>query len=124
MRRCRALATYGLGLLLVSLVAGTALTTGAARAGASEKGVLQGNGSVDEAWMIGAKPGDSITLLHDGARLADSGHSGRADSLGALIIRNVTPGRGYSWEDTTSGDRSPSFSVLAPGADPPTDGAL
>jgi predicted acyl esterase len=124
MRSCRALAKCGLALVLVSLLAGTALTTGAARAGASEKGVLQGNGSVDEAWMTGAKPGDSITLLRDGAPLAHAGHAARADSMGALIVRNLTPGHRYSWEDTTSGDRSPSFSVLAPGADPPTNGAL
>jgi predicted acyl esterase len=110
--------------LLVCLAAGAALTTGAPQAGASEGGTLQGNGSVDEAWTTGAKPGDSITLLRDGAPVAHSGNPGTADSLGTLIIRNLTPGPRYSWEDTTSGDRSASFSVLAPGANPPTDSAL
>jgi uncharacterized protein len=96
----------------------------APNAGAAEGGTLQGNGSVDEAWMTGAKPGDSITLLRDGARVGNSANPGTADSLGTLIIRNLTPGHRYSWEDTTSGDRSAPFSVLAPGANPPADSAL
>lgn len=77
---------------------------------------------MDEAWVTGATPGDSITLLRNGAPVA--GNPGTADSLGALIIRNLAPGPRYSWDDTTSGDRSAPFSVLAPGANPPTDSAL
>jgi predicted acyl esterase len=101
-----------------------ALTAGAPAAGASGEGTLHGNGSVDEAWVTGATPGDSITLLRNGAPVARSGDPGTADSLGALIVRNLTPGPRYSWDDTSSGDRSASFSVLAPGANPPTDSAL
>jgi hypothetical protein len=111
-------------LLFAFLAAGTALTAGAPAAGAAGEGRLQGSGSVDEAWMTGATPGDSITLLRNGAPVARSGNPGTADPLGALIIRNLSPGPGYSWDDTTSGDRSASFSVLAPGADPPTDSDL
>jgi predicted acyl esterase len=130
MRSCRALAKCGLGVLLVCLAAGTALTAGAAAADtadaadAADAATFQGNGSVDEAWMTGAHPGDSVTLLHDGSRVVHAGSPGTADSLGALIIRNLTPGRGYSWQDTTSGDKSLSFSVLAPGANPTTDSSL
>jgi predicted acyl esterase len=79
---------------------------------------------VDEAWVTGATPGDSITLLRNGAPVAQSANPGTADSLGALIIRNLAPGHHYSWDDTTSGDRSASFSVLPPGANPPTDSGL
>ena len=88
------------------------------------EGGFQGGGSVDEAWMTGATPGDSITLLRNGASVERSGNPGTADSLGTLILRDLTPGNGYSWDDTTSGERSASFSVLSPGANPPTDSAL
>ena len=74
--------------------------------------------------MTGAKPGDAVTLLHEGTPVVHAGNPGTADALGSLIIRDLAPGRRYSWEDTTSGDRSPSFSVLAPGANPPRDAAL
>ena len=121
---CRVLARCGVALLSASLAAGMALMAGSPAAGASGEGKLQGNGSVDEAWVTGATPGDSITLLRNGTPVAQSGNPGTVDSLGALIIRNLAPGPRYSWDDTTSGDRSASFSVLAPGANPPTDSAL
>ncbi len=85
---------------------------------------LHGNGSIDEAWLTGARPGDRITLLRLGQRVTAPANPGVADSLGSLIIRNLRPGRAYSWLDDTSGRRTPAFAVLAPGRNPGTDSAL
>jgi uncharacterized protein len=85
---------------------------------------LRGGGSVDEAWLTGAHPGDRIVLAQHGTTVSNPANPGRADSLGSLIIRNVRPGAAYSWLDRTSGQRTLSFAVLAPGANPPTDSAL
>jgi len=85
---------------------------------------LQGNGSVDEAWLTGAQPGDSITLLQGGSAVAVAGNPATADSLGSLIIRGLTPGSGYAWDDTSSGVTTPQFSVLAPDANPGTTSSL
>ncbi len=86
--------------------------------------VLRAGGSVEEAWLTGAGPGDSITLVRDGSAVHVPGNPGRTDTLGSLIVRDLTPGGGYAWRDTTSGQTTSTFAVLAPGADPPTDSAL
>jgi len=96
----------------------------AAPAGAVAPAGMQGNGSVDEAWLTGAQPGDSITLLQGGTAVAVTGNPAPADSLGSLIIRGLTPGAGYAWDDTTSGVTTPTFSVLAPDANPATNSPL
>ena len=44
--------------------------------------------------------------------------SGTADSLGSLIIRDLTPGAGYRWDDRTTAQTTSSFTVLAPGRNP------
>jgi uncharacterized protein len=124
MRIFRAITRCGAGLLFVCLAAGTAVSAGAPVASASTGSRLQGNGSVDEAWMTGAAPGDSLTLLKNGAPVSNPANPGKADSLGTLIIRNLAPGGGYAWDDTTTGTKTPSFPVLAPGANPPTNSAL
>ena len=80
---------------------------------------LHGNGSIDEAWLTGAGPGKtSVTLLRNGAPVSNSANPGTADALGSLIIRELTSGAGYSWHDTTTGETTPTFSVLAPGVNP------
>jgi uncharacterized protein len=79
---------------------------------------------VDEAWGTGATPGDSITLERNGVPVVGPSNPGIADALGSLIVRNVTPGGGYSWRDVTSGATSVSFSVLAPGQNPTPDASL
>ena len=106
-----------LGLGLVQVIA-----TSPARATGGPG--LQGNGSVDEAWLTGAGPGDSITLLQNGSPVSNAANPATADALGSLIIRDLTPGAGYSWDDTSTGGTTPSFSVLAPGANPATNATL
>jgi hypothetical protein len=118
--------------LTVPLAAGTAGAAGAAGTGAT--GVagaearistsLHGRGSVDEAWLTGANPGDHIELRQDGAPVRNSANPGQADSLGTLIIRNLSPGGGYAWLDTATGQRTPRFRVLAPGANPKRSSSL
>jgi hypothetical protein len=85
---------------------------------------LHGNGSVEEAWLTGAGAGDRVVLLRHGSRVSNPANPGTADALGSLIIRELTPGPGYSWDDTTSGHTTPAFSVLAPNVDPPTNSTL
>jgi predicted acyl esterase len=121
MRRLRK--TCGIGLLFVCLAAGLTLTV-VPVAGATGTTKLQSNGSVDEAWLTSATPGDSITLERYGHPVVNAANPGKADTLGTLIVRNLTPGGGYSWNDTTSHSTSAVFSVLAPGINPPTGSAL
>ena len=85
---------------------------------------LTGNGSVDEAWMTGATPGDAITLLQNGSPVDVAGNPGTADPLGSLIIRSLAPGSGYQWDDTTSDEETSAFTVLALGDNPPADSTL
>jgi uncharacterized protein len=85
---------------------------------------LQGDGSVEEAWLTGARPGDDISLLRNGFPVANPANPGSADSLGSLIIRNLSPGPGYSWRDRSTGQQTPAFAVLAPGQNPPTNSPL
>jgi predicted acyl esterase len=99
-----------MGLGLSPVMAGTA--------GAVTGGTLQGNGSVDEAWLTGAGPGNHLTLMRHRTAVTNPANPGTADSLGSLIIRDLTPGSGYFWADTTTGQRTPSFAVLAPGHNP------
>jgi hypothetical protein len=122
-RRARWWRAAGAGLVVcVGLV--PMLVTAPPTAGADAGAGLQGNGSVDEAWLTGAGPGDAITLLQNGSAVVNPANPGTADALGSLIIRDLTPGSGYAWDDTTTGETTPTFSVLAPGADPATDSTL
>ncbi len=98
-------------------------TGAAAPVGAHPLG-LQGSGSVDEAWLTGATPGDRIALLRSGSAVVNPANPGTADSLGSLIIRDLAPGAHYSWVDRTTGRRSAPFAVLAPGANPAADSPL
>ena len=50
---------------------------------------LHGGGSVEEAWLTGAGPGDRIDLVRDGRSVAVAGNPGRADALGSLIILSL-----------------------------------
>jgi predicted acyl esterase len=111
-------------LAVITLGLAPALMGSAPQAGASIVHALQANGSVDEAWLTGAGAGDSITLLQGGVQVAMPGNPGTADSLGSLVIRALTPGSGYSWEDTTTSQTTSNFAVLAPDANPSTSSSL
>ncbi len=114
----------GIGVAVACLTLGPAVTAIIPSSTAGAATGLSGGGSIDEAWLTGAGAGDAITLLQNGSTVAVADNPGTADSLGSLIIRNLTPGTGYSWDDTTADETTPTFSVLAPGANPATDSAL
>jgi hypothetical protein len=63
-------------------------------------------------------------LLRHGTSVSSGANPGAADQLGSLIIRQLTPGSGYAWKDVTTGQTTRTFSVLAAGANPPTDSTL
>ncbi len=96
----------------------------ATAAAAAGTGSLRSGGSVDEAWLTGAHPGDRITLQHYGSTVSNPANPGTADSFGSLIIRDLHPGLGYSWRDDTTRQRTADFTVLAPAANPSTSSAL
>src|SRR5665213_2284182 len=89
------------GLAISGLGLTPALAATAPQAGATITYSLQANGSVEEAWLTGAGAGDAVMLLQNGSPVVNQANPGTADSLGSLIIRNLTPGSGYSWDDTT-----------------------
>jgi predicted acyl esterase len=118
----RAIATWAAGVLTICVVLSSVVTIGSPPASAAVD--LHGNGSVDEAWITGVAPGDSLLLMQNGIGVTSPDNPGTADALGSLIIRNLAPGTGYSWDDTTTGDTSSTFAVLAPGANPATSDPL
>lgn len=110
-----------LGMGLMPMLAACARASPVALAGTG----LPGGGSVDEAWTTGATPGDSMTLLRNGVRVTSTGNPGTADALGSLVIRDLAPGGGYQWDDTTAHRASETFAVLATEHDnPATSSAL
>ena len=109
---------------VVLIGCGPALVAPVPPAAAAAPHTLHAGGSIEETWLTGAGPGDAVTLEHDGHAVPVSGNPGTADSLGSLIVRDLTPGPGYAWHDATSGQTTTTFAVLAPGADPRTDSAL
>jgi predicted acyl esterase len=110
-------------MVLIGFLGVVAPTLGSVTPAGAAAG-LHGGGSVEEAWLTGAAPGDRIDLVRDGHLVAVTGNPGTADALGSLVVRDLTPGPGYAWRDTTSGATTATFEVLAPGANPTTGSAL
>ena len=57
-------------------------------------------------------------------RRAGAGGSSTADSLGSLIVRNLTPGSDYQWDDETTGQTTPPFRCSHPATNPAVDSPL
>ncbi len=116
----------GRAVALVAMAA-MCLTVNAAAAspvGAASTPTMRGNGSIDEAWLTGANPGDQITLMRGGSAVTNGANPGTADTFGSLIIRNLNPGPGYYWIDNTTSQQTVLFSVLKPGRNPGIDSPL
>ena len=68
--------------------------TSTGRVMARGRAPFSGHGSIGQAYIVGAPPGTKVTLLNAHGRVVGKG---TIDYLGALIIRNVTPGPGYTF---------------------------
>src|SRR5829696_2378208 len=91
------------------LAAALACAWGAAPADAA----LKARGSVEQAWVAGARQGERVTLLDARGKVVARG---RADRFGSRIFRDLAARRGYRVH--SGGRRTRRFAVLAPGDDP------
>jgi predicted acyl esterase len=73
------------------------------------------HGSVQQAFAVGLRPRQSVALIN---RRGTTVATQRADSLGAIVFRNVTPGSGYRLR--AGGQRSPALTVLPDRSAPPS----
>jgi predicted acyl esterase len=107
------------GVVVVATVAAGAVVVPVSGAGAALAAAsYRGHGSVEEAYVLGATPGQRLTVVNGaGAKVG----SGIVDKLGSLIVRNLTPGSGFRFEQGR-GSRlraTAPFSVLSPTGPPP-----
>jgi predicted acyl esterase len=82
------------------------------------RAAFTGHGSIDQAYLLGGAPGQRVVLADAAGTEVGSGH---VDRLGSLIIRNVTPGAGYTFRSVSS-DRvagTAPFRVLSTSDTPP-----
>jgi uncharacterized protein len=98
----------------VVVVLVVAAVLGALAASASAGAAVTARGSVGQAYVLGAKTGDRLTLVGRGGRVIATG---RADRFGSKVFQDVAPGRGYVVR-LAGGAATPRFAVLAPGANP------
>jgi predicted acyl esterase len=69
-----------------------ALLTVALTAGVAQAQPMSAHGSAEQAYAVGLRPNRTVTLLNaHGKKVA----ARKADSLGGVVFRNVTPGKGY-----------------------------
>ncbi len=104
MRRPRTVSAFVLSV--VALLA--AFAAAAPAAGAAVKA----RGSIEQAYVLGAKKGQHLQLLRHG-RVIDAG---AADSFGSRIFRELKPGPGYVLR--AGAKRTRAFRVLRPGHNP------
>jgi len=102
-----------LGIATVTAVAVLARAGGTTRPAPAATAPFAGHGSIGQAYVVGTTPGLLLALADA------SGHQvgrGRTDGLGSLVIRNVTPGNGYTFRVTEGGKEAATapFRVLAP----------
>ncbi len=108
-----------MAVLCIVLAAGcgtTAKTNGSGRSVVPAP--FEGHGSIDEAYVLGAKPGETWTVVNNAGRQVGSGV---VDKLGALIVTDLTPGPGYRFEQTSGSktEATAPFSVLSTSPAPP-----
>lgn len=84
----------------------------------TSKAPFSGHGSIDDAYELGAQPGTQLRLYN---AAGVSVGSGVADHYGSLIVRNITPGNGYTFRTVQRGKSlsTPSFRVLSVNDIPP-----
>jgi predicted acyl esterase len=86
-------------------------------AGGAAEASFSAHGSVEQVYATGLKPHERMTLLGAaGNRVAHK----RASYLGALLFRNVKPGKGYRVQPSGGGPKSPKLTVLTKRSAPPS----
>lgn len=110
--RCALAATAfvtGLGVSASAIPASASAAT--APVASTATATFTGHGSLGQAYELGAAPGTQLSLVDSKGRVAGTGV---ADQLGSLIIRDVRPGPGYTFRESTgpSEQDSAPFRVL------------
>jgi hypothetical protein len=81
-----------LPVLATAAVAGTATAAGAAVPAANAKAPFTAHGSIFQAYVLGATPGEKLYIVNGQGQTV--GH-GVADRFGSLIVRTLAAGPGY-----------------------------
>lgn len=81
-------------VVVIAAVTLAALTIVSVAPASAAPQVGQGAGSVTQAYLTGATPGASVVLRDGGGRQVGAG---RVDRLGSFLVRDLTPGSGYSF---------------------------
>jgi uncharacterized protein len=99
------------------LAVAACLCAGLGAAPAAEGAGFSARGSVKEAYVLGAKPGQRLVMENAKGRVVSSG---RADRFGSRIFLEVAPGRGYVVRRRAGARtvRGRPFRVLRPGDNP------
>jgi uncharacterized protein len=80
-------------------------------------GAFTAHGSVRQVYVLGARPGERLTLLDSRGRSAGTTVAG---PLGGAIFRGVAPGSGYSLRPGPGGAPTPTVTVLPDRSAPPS----
>jgi predicted acyl esterase len=102
----------------VTVLAVTSSVAFGAGAGASPAPLpFRGHGSIGQAYATGAPPGVRLTVVTAAGATVGSGV---VDRLGSLVVRNLTAGPGYRFEEGTGPDarRTAAFRVLGTSSTP------
>ena len=99
-------------LLITALAVALALSTAAAQASG---GRLVAHGSVQQVYATGLTPRAALSLLNRRGRVVATQ---RADALGGVVFRQITPGAGYRLQ--TGHTRSAAVTVMTDRSAPPS----
>ncbi len=78
---------------------------------------LTARGSIGQAYVLGAKPGEQLRLLNAGGRVVAAG---RADRLGSKVFIDIAPGKGYRVRrQAAKAAVTAAFPVLSTKSNPP-----
>ncbi len=101
----------------VVLTAPCTLLSNGAYAGSLAPLPFRGHGSIEGAYVLGATPGSRLTVVNGAGTKVGAGV---VDRLGSLIVRNLTPGSGYRFEEGTGASvrTTAAFSVLSTSSTP------
>jgi uncharacterized protein len=99
------------------LASASILALVASSAAAAARTKLTVHGSVQQVYVLGAKPGERLTLLDRRGRTVGSQ---RAGSLGGVLYRAVKPGPGYRVRPADGAKRSQAVTVMPDRSAPPS----